>query len=134
MHNKKQREFPGSPVVRSLVSTAEGLGSIPSQGTNIPKAVRPSQKKKKNPPENLKYTLGSTENTNSLFKMWKGISSAEAVSSIQYSLGINFILLSLSVVILFCLMFTVLKMDSWAVLPPFFTDLVFDLGPSSLII
>ena len=42
---------------------------FPSQGTNILKAVRPGQKKKKNPPENLKHTLGSTENTNSLFKM-----------------------------------------------------------------
>ena len=38
--NKKTmfREFPGSPAVRSLHFTAEGLGSIPGRVTKIPHA------------------------------------------------------------------------------------------------
>ena len=47
------REFPGSPVVRTLRCHCHGLGSIPGWGTKIPQATwhsahaHPPQKKKK---------------------------------------------------------------------------------------
>ena len=34
-----EREFPGDPVVKSVFSSAGGMGSIPFQGTKIPYAV-----------------------------------------------------------------------------------------------
>ena len=34
------RDFPSSPVVKTLLSNAGGAGSIPGQGTKIPHAVR----------------------------------------------------------------------------------------------
>ena len=34
-----EREFPGDPVVKSVFSSAGGMGSIPCQGTKIPYAV-----------------------------------------------------------------------------------------------
>ena len=40
-------DFPGSPVVRTLASAAEGTGSIPGQGTQIPPATQLRQQKKK---------------------------------------------------------------------------------------
>ena len=42
-------EFPGVPVVRTLVfrTSAEGPGSIPGRGTKIPQAVWHNQKQKK---------------------------------------------------------------------------------------
>ena len=44
-------ELPGGPVVRGLHAlTAEGPGSIPDWGTEIPQATRHSRKKKKEPP------------------------------------------------------------------------------------
>ena len=42
-----EREFPGDPVVKSVFSSAGGMGSIPFQGTKIPYAVQHSQLKKK---------------------------------------------------------------------------------------
>ena len=33
------KDFPGGPVVRSHPSTAGGVASVPSQGTNIPHAI-----------------------------------------------------------------------------------------------
>ena len=47
LKEKKVREFPGSPVVRTLRFHCCGLGSIPGQGTKIPQAVQCSQKKSK---------------------------------------------------------------------------------------
>ena len=32
-------DFPGGPVVKTLPSNAEGMGSIPGQGTKVPHAV-----------------------------------------------------------------------------------------------
>ena len=43
-------DFPGGPVVRA--STAEGVGSIPGQGTKILHATRDGQKKKTLPKQN----------------------------------------------------------------------------------
>ena len=34
-----EREFPGDPVVKTVFSSAGGMGSIPCQGTKIPYAV-----------------------------------------------------------------------------------------------
>lgn len=45
--NQKDREVPGCLVVRIPDSHCYGPGSIPGQGTEIPKATY-SQKKKKN--------------------------------------------------------------------------------------
>ena len=36
---KKKKDFPGSPVVKNLPSSAGDVGSIPGQGTKIPQAV-----------------------------------------------------------------------------------------------
>ena len=45
------REFSGGPAVLGLCAfISEGTGSIPSQGTKIPQAVRQGQKEKKLPP------------------------------------------------------------------------------------
>ena len=38
------REFPGSPVARSLSLTADSVDLIPYQGTKIPQASQCSQK------------------------------------------------------------------------------------------
>ena len=50
-NNKKSKiwEFPGDPVVRIWHFHCRGPGSIPSQGTKIPKAAQNIQKKDKNP-------------------------------------------------------------------------------------
>ena len=40
-------DFPGSPVVRTLPSKAEGTSSIPGQGANIPHALGPKKPKHK---------------------------------------------------------------------------------------
>ena len=34
-----EREFPGDPEVKTMFSSAGGIGSIPCQGTKIPYAV-----------------------------------------------------------------------------------------------
>ena len=39
-------EFPSGPVVRHRAFSVVGLGSIPGQGTKIPKAMQPGKKKK----------------------------------------------------------------------------------------
>ena len=39
--HRKLRDFPGSPVVRTLPSNAQGTGSIPGQGPNSPHASQP---------------------------------------------------------------------------------------------
>ena len=41
------RKFPGDPVVRTLVLSLLGPGSIPGQGAKIPQAMRRSQKTNK---------------------------------------------------------------------------------------
>ena len=38
------REFPGSPVARTLILTADSVDLIPYQGTKIPQASQCSQK------------------------------------------------------------------------------------------
>ena len=35
------KDFPGSPVVKTLPSNARGVGSIPGQGAKIPHASQP---------------------------------------------------------------------------------------------
>ena len=45
--NKRCREFPGGPVVGTLIPTARGKGSIPGWGTKIPPVVGCSQKNPK---------------------------------------------------------------------------------------
>ena len=40
-------ELPRGPVVRHGAFSVVGLGSIPGQGTKIPKAMQPGKKKKK---------------------------------------------------------------------------------------
>ena len=42
------REFPGSPVFRTCAFTAKGQNSIPDQGTKIPQAAGPKNRKKDN--------------------------------------------------------------------------------------
>ena len=44
-YEKKMREFPGSPVVRTLYVNAKRLGSISDQGTKIPQDVQHGKKK-----------------------------------------------------------------------------------------
>ena len=44
------RDFPGSPVVKSSSSNAEGTGSIPGRGAKIPHVSWP----KKKTPQNIK--------------------------------------------------------------------------------
>ena len=39
MRKMLYREFPGSPVIRTLDSAAGGLGSIPDNGTKILQAT-----------------------------------------------------------------------------------------------
>ena len=41
------KEFPGGPVVKNPPSNTGDVGSIPGQGTKIPRAVPHSQKEKK---------------------------------------------------------------------------------------
>ena len=41
------RDFPGSPVVKTLHSSARGTGLIPGQGTKIPHASQPKNIKQK---------------------------------------------------------------------------------------
>ena len=41
------RDFAGSPVVKTLHSSARGTGLIPGQGTKIPHASRPKNIKQK---------------------------------------------------------------------------------------
>ena len=36
--NKKMGDFPGGPVVKTLLSNAGGVGSMPGQGAKIPLA------------------------------------------------------------------------------------------------
>ena len=43
----KAWDFPGSPVVKTLPSTAGGVGSIPGQGTKVLPAAGCGQKLKK---------------------------------------------------------------------------------------
>ena len=38
--NKKYRDFPSGPVVKTLSFDARGIGSIPGQGTKISQAMR----------------------------------------------------------------------------------------------
>ena len=45
--NEYEREFPGSPVVRTPCFHCRGLGSVLGQGTKIPQAAQCSQKEKK---------------------------------------------------------------------------------------
>ena len=45
------RDFPGGPVVKTSLSNAGGVGSIPGQGAKIPHALQP---KKKNKKQNIK--------------------------------------------------------------------------------
>ena len=37
------RDFPGSPVVKTPLSNAGGMGSIPGQGARIPQASGPKK-------------------------------------------------------------------------------------------
>ena len=39
-------DFPGGPVVKTLSSTAGGVGLIPGQGAKVPHASRSKKKKK----------------------------------------------------------------------------------------
>ena len=41
----QNRDFPGGPVVGTLPSNAEGVGSIPGQGAQIPHALWPLKTK-----------------------------------------------------------------------------------------
>ena len=45
--SKKSIDFPSSPVVRSLPSNERGVGSIPGQGSGIPRASRPKRQNMK---------------------------------------------------------------------------------------
>ena len=45
--NNDLREFPGGLMVRTPCFQRHGAGSIPGQGTKIPKAAQHGQKKKK---------------------------------------------------------------------------------------
>ena len=48
--NKKgtiYREFPGSPVVKTLPANAGGMGSIPGWGAKIPHALGPKNQNTK---------------------------------------------------------------------------------------
>ena len=45
--NKESRDFPGSPVVKTLPSNAGGVGLIPGWGTEIPHVSHPKKKKSK---------------------------------------------------------------------------------------
>ena len=40
----EERDFPGSPVVKTLPSNAGGANSIPDQGIKVPHAFRPKKK------------------------------------------------------------------------------------------
>ena len=42
--NKKMGDFPGGPVVKTLLSNAGGVGLIPDQGGKIPHASQPKTK------------------------------------------------------------------------------------------
>ena len=42
----RRRDFPGSPVVKTLCFQCRGTGSIPGLGTKIPHAMLSGQKKK----------------------------------------------------------------------------------------
>ena len=53
------REFPGSPAVRSLHFTAEGLGSIPGQVTKILQVTECGQKNLKKGLVLPKYKVSS---------------------------------------------------------------------------
>ena len=44
-YEKEMREFPGSPVVRTLYITTKRLGSISDQGTKIPQGAQHGKKK-----------------------------------------------------------------------------------------
>ena len=48
------RDFPGGPVVKTLTSTAGGMGSIPGQRTKILHALESKSKKKKKKKKTLK--------------------------------------------------------------------------------
>ena len=74
------RDFPGSPVVRTLPSNAGGAGSIPGQGAKIPHASWPKNqnikqkqycnkfnKDFKNSPHQKKFFK---EHMKSMIKMW----------------------------------------------------------------
>ena len=41
LKNSNVGDFPGSPVVKTLLSSAGGVGSIPGRGTKILHALRP---------------------------------------------------------------------------------------------
>ena len=46
--NKKEtRDFPGGPVVKTLLPMKRGMGSIPGQGTKIPHTAQQKKKKQK---------------------------------------------------------------------------------------
>ena len=51
LRDLRNRDFPGSPVVKNLPSNARAMGSIPGQGTIIPHAMgqleRPVHRKEK---------------------------------------------------------------------------------------
>jgi len=50
--NKREQRgnFPGGPVIKTLLSNADGAGSIPGWGTKIPHALQSkNQNIKKNP-------------------------------------------------------------------------------------
>ena len=42
------RDFPGGPVVKTLLSSAGGTGSFPGRGAKIPRASQPKNQKHKN--------------------------------------------------------------------------------------
>ena len=44
--NVVRKQFPGSPVVKTSPSIAEGVGSITGQGARIPRAWQPKPKQK----------------------------------------------------------------------------------------
>ena len=44
---KDSKDFPGSPVAKTLPSNAGGAGSIPGRGAKIPHALQPKNKRMK---------------------------------------------------------------------------------------
>ena len=56
-HNYKYRNFPGGPVVKTVISKCRAMGPIPGGGTKIPLAKQTKQKQQIPPPKTRKIIV-----------------------------------------------------------------------------
>ena len=73
---RQRRDFPGSPVVKTLPSNAGHVGSIPGQGAKIPRASGPRK-------QNIKQKQYCNKFNKDFLKKLKGNVSFREMSTLK---------------------------------------------------